>query len=123
MKFKLYGLLQTLTDNSSIKEDEPYFDWLIPHLISILTAENIDIQVGKLALSVLNNLCQQNSSAIRRLMHEIPALDVFEKTLEQLGLPGMRMFLLLGSIGKNCQQNYNKSYLKAVLAQIPHSVR
>lgn len=123
MQFKLYGLLQTLTDNSAILDDEPYFDWLIPHLIAILTVENMDTKLGKLSLSVLNNLCHQNDSAIQRLMHEIPSMDVFVKILEQLGLPGMRMFFLLGSIGQKSDENYNKGYLKVVLAQIPNTVR
>lgn len=120
---KLLGLLQTLTENSAIIEDEPYLDWLIPHLSSMLTVENINIPIGVLALSILNNLCHQNSSAIQRLIHEIPSVDAFGEILQKLGLPGLRMFFLLGSIGKNSQQNYNIGYLKAVLTQIPNSVR
>lgn len=122
MKFKLYVLLQTLTDNSAIIEDEPYFDWLIPHLSAILTGENLDVKLGMLALSILNNLCHQNSSAMQRLIHEIPSVGVFGEILTKLGLPGMRMFFLLGSIDKN-NQNFNSSYFEAVKAQIPNAIR
>lgn len=83
----------------------------------------MDIELGKLALSVLNNLCHQNSSAMQRLIHEIPSVDAFGEILQKLSLPGLRMFFLLGSIGKNSLQNYNNGYLKAVLEQVPNSVR